>query len=215
VGVVADVPAGVVTLTLATPAPGGLTAVIVPLLTTTMSVAGVVPKSTTVAPLNPVPVIVTEVPPAAGPLDGLIPLIVGAATAVYVNWSAGEVADVPRGVATVTFTVPVPAGLSAVIVVSLTTVTPVAAFVPKSTAAAPVKPVPVIVTAAVLREANAHDASAIRLANDEADQAMAWLNKSVAAGYNDVAEIKTGKDFDTLRDRPDFKKLLAKLDKQK
>ena len=50
------------------------------------------------------------------------------------------------GSVTVTSTVPVPAGLSAVIVVSLTTVTSVAAVVPKSTAVAPVKPVPVIVT---------------------------------------------------------------------
>ena len=71
------------------------------------------------------------------------------------------------------------------------------------------------VTAAVLREANARDASAASLADDEADRAMSLLNKAVATGYNDVAEIKTGKDFDTLRDRTDFKKLLAKLDKQK
>jgi serine/threonine protein kinase/tetratricopeptide (TPR) repeat protein len=71
------------------------------------------------------------------------------------------------------------------------------------------------VTAAVLREANARDASAASLADDEADRAMSWLHKAVATGYNDVAEIKTGKDFDTLRDRTDFKKLLAKLDKQK
>ena len=47
---------------------------------------------------------------------------------------------------TVTFTTPVPAGLTAVIVVALTTVTPVAAVGPKATAVAPVKPVPVIVT---------------------------------------------------------------------
>ena len=50
------------------------------------------------------------------------------------------------GLITVTFTMPVPAGLSAVMVVSLTTVTSVAAVVPKSTAVASVKPVPVIVT---------------------------------------------------------------------
>ena len=47
----------------------------------------------------------------------------------------------PAGVVTVTSTVPEPAGLSAVIVVLLTTVTFVAPFVPKSTAVAPVKPV--------------------------------------------------------------------------
>ena len=54
--------------------------------------------------------------------------------------------DVPPGAITVTSTAPVPAGLSAVIVVSFTTVNAVAGVVPKSTAVAPVKPVPVIVT---------------------------------------------------------------------
>jgi hypothetical protein len=43
-------------------------------------------------------------------------------------------------------TVPVPVGLSAVIVVALTTMKLVAGFVPKSTAVAPVKPVPWTVT---------------------------------------------------------------------
>ena len=62
------------------------------------------------------------------------------------NWSAGEVAEVPPGVVTVTSTAPVPAGSTAVIVVALTTVKLVAAVVPKSTAVAPVKSVPVIVT---------------------------------------------------------------------
>ena len=52
----------------------------------------------------------------------------------------------PAGVDTVTFTVPVPAGLLAVIVVALTTVTFVAGTVPKSTAEALVKSVPVIVS---------------------------------------------------------------------
>ena len=61
------------------PVPAGLSAVIVVALTTTTSVAAVVPKSTAVAPVNPVPVIVTRVPPAAGPLFGLTPVTVGAA----------------------------------------------------------------------------------------------------------------------------------------
>ena len=55
------------------------------------------------------------------------------------------------------------------------------------------------VTAAVLKEANAPGTDTARLAKDEADRAMTWLNKAVAAGYNDVAEMKTGKDLDTLR----------------
>ena len=78
-------PAGVVTVTSTVPVPAGLTAVIVVSLTTVRFVAAVVPKSTAVAPVNPVPVIVTRVPPVVGPLVGLRPVTVGAATAVYVN----------------------------------------------------------------------------------------------------------------------------------
>ena len=35
------------------------------------------PKSTAVAPVNPVPVMVTEVPPPGGPVLGLIPVTIG------------------------------------------------------------------------------------------------------------------------------------------
>jgi len=64
-----------------------------------------------------------------------------------VNWSALEVAEVPAGVVTVTSTVAADsAGEVAVTEVSLLTVTPVAAVVPKLTALAPVNPVPVMVT---------------------------------------------------------------------
>ena len=69
---------GVVTVTLTTPVPAGLSAVIEVSLTTVRSVAAVVPKSTAVAPVNPVPVIVTKVPPAVVPLVGLRPVTVGA-----------------------------------------------------------------------------------------------------------------------------------------
>ncbi len=104
-----------------------------------------VPKSTAVAPVKFVPVIVTSVPPAAGPLVGLRPVTAGARDVDELVGSRGRPMCRP-GVVTVTSTTPVPAGLSAVIEVSLTTVTSVAAAVPKSTAVAPVKPVPVIVT---------------------------------------------------------------------
>jgi hypothetical protein len=64
-----------------------------------------------------------------------------------VNWSAELVALVPPAVVTVTLTVPdCSAGETAVIEVDETTVTLVAATVPKSTAVAPVRLVPVIVT---------------------------------------------------------------------
>ena len=74
-------PAGVITVTSTVPVPAGLSAVIVVALTTVTPVAAVVPKSTAVAPVKPVPVIVTKVPPAAGPLVGLMPVTAGAAAA--------------------------------------------------------------------------------------------------------------------------------------
>src|SRR5579863_9499451 len=66
-----------VTVTGTVPVPAGLAAVMVVGLTTTTSLAGVDPKSTVGVPVNPLPVIVTEVPPAAGPLCGSMPVTVG------------------------------------------------------------------------------------------------------------------------------------------
>ena len=59
-------------------------------------------------------------------------------TDVYVNWSGVPVAEVPPAVVTVISTVPLPAGLIALICVSLTTVKLLAAVCPK--------PVPLITT---------------------------------------------------------------------
>ena len=125
--------------------PAGLTAVSCVAETMTTLVAGVAPKSTAVAVLKPVPVIVTEVPPASEPAAGLTPVTVGAAMAV--NWSAAEVVETPPGLVTVMSTVPAgTAGLAAVICVAETTVKLLAANVPKSTTVVPLKPVPVMVT---------------------------------------------------------------------
>lgn len=108
---------------------------------------GVVPKLTAVAPVNPVPLTVTIVPPATTPLVGEIPVMVGVVTVVYVNWSAVDVALVATGVVTVTSTTPAAwAGERAVIWVSEFTVKDVPAVLPKLTAVAPVNPAPVIVT---------------------------------------------------------------------
>ena len=61
-------PPGVTTVTSTTPAaPAGLVAVIWVSELTVKLLAATVPKSTAVAPVKPVPVIVTVVPPAAGP----------------------------------------------------------------------------------------------------------------------------------------------------
>jgi tetratricopeptide (TPR) repeat protein len=70
------------------------------------------------------------------------------------------------------------------------------------------------VTAAVLR-ANDKSEKAAKEAAAEADRAMAWLKQAVAAGHKDAAPMKQDKDLDALRDRPDFKKLLADLEAAK
>jgi serine/threonine protein kinase len=67
------------------------------------------------------------------------------------------------------------------------------------------------VTAAVIRTAN-KSANGAQQADAEADRAMAWLHKAVAAGYKNVAHLKKTPDLDALRQRPDFQKLLADLE---
>lgn len=71
----------------------GLTAVIDVSLFTVSDLAAVVPKSTPVAPVKPVPVMVTEVPPAVDPDDGLTPVTVGADGAVTAAVIATEPSD--------------------------------------------------------------------------------------------------------------------------
>jgi hypothetical protein len=69
------------------------------------------------------------------------------------------------------------------------------------------------VTAAVIKvDAKTPAADAARLAREEADRAMAWLQKAIAAGYKDAAHMMKDKDLNALRDREDFKKLLADLE---
>ncbi len=46
----------------------------------------------------------------------------------------------------------------------------------------------------------------------ETDKAMEWLRQAVAAGYGSLAKLKEDKDLDILRDREDFKKLLAEAE---
>jgi hypothetical protein len=59
-----------------------------------------------------------------------------------VNWSAGDFADVPLDVVTVTSTWPVPGGDTAVMEVGEFTVKEAAGVMPNVTAVAPVKPLP-------------------------------------------------------------------------
>jgi hypothetical protein len=64
------------------------------------------------------------------------------------------------------------------------------------------------VVAAVIR-ASDESPAAVQKARAEADRAMDWLQKAIAAGYNNVALMKKDSDLDALRDRADFQKLLA------
>ena len=140
------VPPAVVTATLCAPAvPAGVTAVMEVALTTTTLVAATPPTVTLLAPVKFVPVIVKAVPPNVVPDVGEMLATVGAGT-TYVN-ALGKV-DVPPAVVTATLCAPaVPAGVTAVIDVALTTTTLVAATPPTVTLLAPVKFVPVIVKA--------------------------------------------------------------------
>jgi non-specific serine/threonine protein kinase/serine/threonine-protein kinase len=67
------------------------------------------------------------------------------------------------------------------------------------------------VTAATIRAGGGSESAATAAAG-EANRAMMWLQKSVAAGFKNSAAMKKDKDLDALRDRDDFKKLLAELD---
>jgi serine/threonine protein kinase len=69
------------------------------------------------------------------------------------------------------------------------------------------------VTAAL--QVKAKDPDAAGLAKEDADKAMAWLTKAVAAGWTNVAHMKKDTDLDSLRDREDFKKLLVELEAKK
>jgi hypothetical protein len=142
---IALVPPGVVTLISTVPAARvGEVMVRVLSVVTSRPFPGVVPNMTAVAPVNPVPVMVTVVPPIAGPLVGEILVTVG--TGTYVNVSSVTIALVPLGVVTRTSTEPVPAGAVAVRLVAELYVTLAAAIVPNEIVDALVNPVPVIVT---------------------------------------------------------------------
>jgi hypothetical protein len=70
----------VVTRTSTVPAPAGAVAVIRVALLTVNPVAGVAPNVTAVDPEKPLPVSVIVVPPAVGPVVGLMPVIAGRPT---------------------------------------------------------------------------------------------------------------------------------------
>jgi serine/threonine protein kinase/tetratricopeptide (TPR) repeat protein len=67
------------------------------------------------------------------------------------------------------------------------------------------------VTAAVLREKDRTPEGEAR-SNEEADRAMAWLRQAVAAGFRDGDRLAWGEEFKALRERADFRELIAGLE---
>ena len=74
------VPAGVVTVTSTVPVPAGAVATILPADDSENDSAAVVPNVTALAPLKPLPLIVTVAPPSVEPAVGLRPVTRGAGT---------------------------------------------------------------------------------------------------------------------------------------
>jgi tetratricopeptide (TPR) repeat protein len=61
-------------------------------------------------------------------------------------------------------------------------------------------------------QAQAPGGDAARLAREDADRAMTWLAKAVAAGWKDAGRMRADAALDALRGREDFTKLLADLE---
>jgi hypothetical protein len=69
------------------------------------------------------------------------------------------------------------------------------------------------VAAKVIRATDSSPAGA-QAFEAEANRAMAWLRQAIAAGYKKVAMLKQDSDLDALRDRADFRKVIADLEAQ-
>ena len=65
-------------------------------------------------------------------------------------------------------------------------------------------------TSAVIRATDMSPTGAEK-ADAEADRAMAWLKKAVADGFKNAAHMQKDPGLASLRDRPDFQKLIAEL----
>jgi tetratricopeptide (TPR) repeat protein len=70
------------------------------------------------------------------------------------------------------------------------------------------------VTAAIIRAAD-QSADGSEQAGAEADRAVAWLQRSVAAGFKNMVGLMQDKDLDALRDRADFRKLVSLMEAER
>ena len=151
---VSDVPPDVCTVTCTVPSitDDGTDTVIVDGFTTTGLDAVTLPNLTIAPVTNPVPVMVTGVPPARKSSAGLTVATVGCGATksrLSESESIDVSVDVPSATVTTTLTVPgvMVAGATAMSEVGVIDVTLAAASVPKRTVAPATNPVPVMVTA--------------------------------------------------------------------
>ncbi len=134
------------------PVPAGATAVIELSELTRTLVAGVEPNLTVTPPENPVPSMLTWVPPPVGPPAGLANVRTAVTVGADRYWktSPALVGEVPTELVTVTSTLPLPGGAVATITVpplSEAAAYEVAGVDPNMTALAPPRWVPAMVTA--------------------------------------------------------------------
>jgi len=136
-----------VTTTLTAPAACAGVVAVIEVSEFTVKLEAAVPPKVTAAPVvvKKVPVIVTDVPPAAGPEIGFTEVTVGAW--LFRKLNDPELDEPPPGLLTVTALVPVVVeGVIALIEVSELTVKLAAATPAKVTELTPVNPVPVMAT---------------------------------------------------------------------
>jgi hypothetical protein len=69
------------------------------------------------------------------------------------------------------------------------------------------------VAASAVRAADKSPA-AVREADSDAERATTLLKAAVAVGFKDAAKLQQDPDFDSLRDRDDFKKLVQGLEQK-
>ncbi len=70
-----------------------------------------------------------------------------------------------------------------------------------------------ICAAVILEDPRTPADDATRLSQEQAELAMAWLHKAVAAGFHSTRRMMRESDLADLRERDDFQKLVTELGK--
>jgi tetratricopeptide (TPR) repeat protein len=68
--------------------------------------------------------------------------------------------------------------------------------------------------AAAMFKKSERTSDAHKRAEKESDQAMEWLRQAIAAGFNDKDRLAKSMEFDSVRDRAEFRELIAKLEQK-